>query len=207
MPDAIFAALRVSRDCAMGPGSVVAQLAILLKRDGLALNAKNPRRRRGWREPLTQHMPCIRIETVVNAPIERCFDLARDIDLHLRSMVQTGETAVAGTTTGLIGLGEEVTWQAKHFGVRQRLTSKITRFDRPYHFRDSQVRGPFRRFDHDHYFSRIESSTTLIRDEFNYDSPFGWIGVMADYLFLKRYMRRLLERRNAAVKEAAESLV
>jgi hypothetical protein len=96
-------------------------------------------------------MPIISIVTRIAASIEVCFDLARSIDVHIESTVGTDEKAVAGVTSGLIDLGQEVTWEATHFGVRQRLTSRITAFDRPGHFRDSQVRGPFRRFDHDHF--------------------------------------------------------
>jgi len=71
-------------------------------------------------------MPKLSILTIIRAPIERCFDLARSIDLHVESMKHTGEKAVAGVTSGLIGLGQEVTWEARHFTVRQRLTSRIT---------------------------------------------------------------------------------
>ena len=90
-------------------------------------------------------MPIIKLETLIYAPVERCFDLARDIDLHKRTAVQTKEIAVAGVTTGLIDLGEQVTWEAVHFGIRQRLTVQITAFSRPAHFRDSQVRGAFKK--------------------------------------------------------------
>ena len=149
-------------------------------------------------------MPLIRIETLIRAPVERCFDLSRDIELHTRSTGRTREVAVAGVTKGLIEMGEEVTWKATHFGVRQRLTSRITAFTRPYHFRDSQVRGAFRRFDHDHYFQSIPGGATWMRDEFDYDSPLGWLGVCADRLFLKAYLRRFLERRNLLIKGVAE---
>ena len=154
---------------------------------------------------LKSEMPLIRLETLIHAPIDRCFDLSRDIDLHIRSTEGTEEIAVAGVTTGLIGLGEEVTWEATHFGVRQRLTTRITAFSRPSHFRDSQVRGAFRRFDHDHYFTALDSGVTLMRDEFDYDSPLGWLGRVADYLFLEAYMRSLLEKRNLLIKKVAEN--
>ncbi len=149
-------------------------------------------------------MPVIKLEMVMRAPIERCFDLSRDIDLHMQSTEQTREIAIGGVTTGLIGFGEEVTWEATHFGVRQRLTSRITAYDRPTHFRDSQVRGAFKRFDHDHWFENIPGGATLVRDVFDYDSPLGWLGMLADYLFLKRYMRSLLQRRNLLIKQVAE---
>jgi len=97
-------------------------------------------------------VPVVHVVTRIRASIERCFDLARDIDLHARSLDDTNEKAVAGVTSGLIGLDDEVTWEATHFGVRQRLTSRITAFDRPHSFRDSMVRGAFAGFDHDHLF-------------------------------------------------------
>ena len=99
-------------------------------------------------------MPVIEIRTEVRAPLDRCFDLSRDIDLHLVSMRATGERAVAGRTSGLIGLGEEVTWEARHLGVRQRFTSRITEFARPHYFQDRMVRGAFRSFARDHFSNR-----------------------------------------------------
>lgn len=149
-------------------------------------------------------MPLIRLEMLVNAPAEVCFDLSRDIDLHIRSTAGSNERAIGGVTTGLIGAGEEVTWEAKHFLIKQRLTSRITAFDRPVHFRDSQVRGIFRRFDHDHFFYAADANRTRMIDEFDYEPPLGCLGRLADLLFLKRYMRRLLERRQQAIKEAAQ---
>jgi ligand-binding SRPBCC domain-containing protein len=130
--------------------------------------------------------------TLINSSIERCFDLSRDIELHMRSTVQTGEIAIAGVTKGLINLGEQVTWEAKHFGMRQRLTTKITGFRCPFHFRDSQVRGAFKRFDHDHYFETVGEGKTLMKDIFDYTSPPGWFGVLADHLLLTSYMRTSL---------------
>ena len=57
------------------------------------------------------------LETVVHAPRERVFDLARSIDAHQDTAAATGEKAVAGVTSGLLGPEQEVTWQARHFGV------------------------------------------------------------------------------------------
>ncbi len=149
-------------------------------------------------------VPVITLETWIAAPINLCFDLARDIDLHMQSTAPTREVAVAGVTKGLIGPDEEVTWEATHLGVRQRLTSRVTDFNRPFHFRDSQVQGAFRRFDHDHFFTEADGST-LMRDVFDFDSPFGFLGSFANYLFLTRYMTALLNGRNRLIKQVAES--
>lgn len=147
-----------------------------------------------------------RIELVfqVAAPPERCFDLSRSIDLHLHCALHTGEQAIAGVTTGLIGPGEQVTWRARHLGIRQTLTSRIVQYDRPRHFRDSMVRGAFLRFDHDHVFEPSDGGTRM-RDVFDYHAPGGWLGRLAERLFLTRYMRRFLVERNRIIQRVAES--
>jgi ligand-binding SRPBCC domain-containing protein len=149
-------------------------------------------------------MPIIKIETQINAPIERVFDLARCIDLHTESLSDTKEKVVAGTTKGLISRGETVTWEAVHFGIKQNLTSKITIFEPPHHFRDSMVKGAFKRFDHDHFFE-TKDSQTIMWDVFDYNSPFGFLGSIADAVFLEGYMTKLLESRNELIKKVAES--
>lgn len=149
-------------------------------------------------------MPVIKLETKINAPIERVFDLARSIDLHTKSASASNEEAIGGRTSGLIELDETVTWRAKHLGVRQTLTSKITIFERPFHFRDSMLRGIFKRIDHDHFFEEI-ADATLMRDRFDYDAPLWILGNLADILFLEKYMTKFLIERNRLIKEIAES--
>jgi ligand-binding SRPBCC domain-containing protein len=153
-------------------------------------------------------MAVIRLETVIAAPVERCFDLALDLDFHLRSLAHTGERAVAGRTSGLIELGESVTWEARHFGVRQRLTSKITAMDRPRYFRDEMTKGAFAAFAHDHWFEPRDDagrSKTVMVDEILFRSPLGPLGGLVDFLVMKRYLRRLMERRNRQLTTELES--
>ena len=149
-------------------------------------------------------MALIRVETDIKAPPAVCFDLTRSIDLHLTSTGNSGERAVDGVTSGLIGKGQQVTWSARHFGIRQRLTSRITAFDPPRYFRDSLVRGAFSRYDHDHYFEPIEGGTRMV-DVFDYAAPLGLLGRIVERLFLTRYMRRLLIERAIGIKAVAES--
>jgi len=148
-------------------------------------------------------MPLIELTTIINAPIERCFDLARSIDLHKLSTAGTQEEAIAGVTSGLIGKGQRVTWQAKHFGFRQTLTSKITHFEYPYHFRDAMIRGAFKQINHDHLFQEIEHHTVMT-DKFYFESPGGIIGRMFNNLILTNYLRKILIKRNRFIKEIAE---
>jgi len=145
----------------------------------------------------------ITIVTIVRASPERCFDASRDLDLHLESMGHTGERAVAGRTSGLIELGEQVTWEARHFGVKQRFTSRITAYHRPHHFQDSMLRGAFASFVHDHYFE-VCAEGTLMKDVLTFRSPLGFLGAIVDRLVMTRYLTRLLTRRNEAVKAVIE---
>lgn len=149
-------------------------------------------------------MPMIELATAIRAPIDRVFDLARSIDAHQDSTGGTEERAVAGVTRGLIGMDDEVTWEAWHFGVRQRLTVRVTAFDRPKHFQDVMVSGAFKSMVHDHEFAEGPTGTVM-RDRFEFESPLGILGRIADWLFLASYMRRFLVRRNAALKQLAES--
>lgn len=136
-------------------------------------------------------MPTIELDTFIAAPVGRVFDLARSIDLHTKSTTSTGERAVAGVTSGLIGQGEEVTWRARHFGVWQSLTVRITEFERPTHFADTMLSGAFRSMEHHHYFEQVGSGTTM-RDVFSFQSPLGILGRIANNLFLTRYMKSFL---------------
>jgi ligand-binding SRPBCC domain-containing protein len=146
----------------------------------------------------------LELELFVAADIEKVFDLARNIDAHVASTPGTDERAVGGKTSGLLELGDTVTWEAVHFGMRQRLTSRITLFDRPNHFRDSMVKGAFARFDHDHFFTK-QGEGTLCRDVFDFRAPLGPLGFVAERTFLDRYMRRFLATRLKLLKEMAEA--
>ena len=149
-------------------------------------------------------MSTIYLETKINAPIERVFDLSRSIDLHKLSTHQTDEEAIAGVTSGLIGLNESVTWRARHFGITQKLTSKVTDYKFPIFFADEMQKGAFKGFRHEHYLESKDGKV-IVKDIFDYKSPFGFLGKVADYLFLKSYMKNFLRERNMVIKEYAES--
>jgi ligand-binding SRPBCC domain-containing protein len=149
-------------------------------------------------------MPRIVLITEIYADIRIVFDLCRSVDLHIISTEQTNEEAIAGKTSGLIELNESVTWRAKHFGIYQKLTSKITEFDRPNYFADEMVNGAFKRFKHEHHFAESNGGT-IMTDYFDYESPFGILGKLADKILLEKYMTQLLRKRNLAIKAFAES--
>jgi ligand-binding SRPBCC domain-containing protein len=149
-------------------------------------------------------MPIIHLETIIKADIKICFDLSASIDLHKISTAKTNEKAIAGITTGLVNLNDTVTWEAVHFGIKQNLTSKISQFNRPFHFRDEQLKGAFKHFKHDHHF-RSENGMVTMTDKFEFESPYGIIGKLFNKLVLTRYMKKFLVERNQIIKEYAET--
>jgi ligand-binding SRPBCC domain-containing protein len=147
---------------------------------------------------MTVEFECI---TSIAAPIEAVFGLALSIDAHVASMRSSREQAVAGVTTGEIGLGEEVTWRAWHFGVRWTMTNRITELDPPNSFVDEQVQGPFAAFRHTHIFEPSGTSTTML-DKVVFSAPFGPLGGAAEKVLLGRYLRSLIETRNVFLRDS-----
>jgi len=149
-------------------------------------------------------MSQIILETLINASAEICFDLMRDIRIHAQTTAQTNEKAVAGVTDGMISVGQTVTFEGTHFGIRQRLTVKVVEFDRPRLFVDEMTEGSFKTFKHRHEFFP-QNRRTLMRDTLTWTSPFGVLGKIVDKLLLERHLIDLVSTRNSKLKEIAES--
>ena len=148
-------------------------------------------------------MSIIVMRTLIAATLELVFDLSRSIDLHLKSTAKTNERVIAGKTNGFIGNGETVTWRARHFGVYQNFTSKITQYDRPYSFTDEMQQGAFQSFRHIHTFEEIEGVTKMT-DKLEFQSPLGILGRIVDFFILKSYLTKFISVRNALIKKEAE---
>jgi ligand-binding SRPBCC domain-containing protein len=147
-------------------------------------------------------MAVLRVKTDIAAPATTCFDLSRSIDLHLESMIGSQERAVSGQTSGLIGYGQEVTWEARHLGRRWRMTARIVLFDRPYRFVDEMVRGPFRSFSHEHLFS-AHGQCTQMTDVVEFQMGPRLVGRLLDPIVFM-YLKRLMVIRSTSIKRKAE---
>jgi ligand-binding SRPBCC domain-containing protein len=142
-------------------------------------------------------------EVFIAAPPAHVFDLSLDVDEHLASMAASGERAIAGVTSGRIGLGQDVTWRATHLHVLFTMTSRITELERPHRFVDEQVRGPFRRWRHEHVFEPGPEGTRMV-DRVEFDAPLGPIGWAVERLLLDRCLRALISDRAAHLRRRAE---
>lgn len=149
-------------------------------------------------------MAVIQLETKIYAPIDRCFNLSSSIDLHKISAAATREEAFDGTTSGLIGLHQSVTWKARHFGIWFKMKVKITEYESPNYFIDEMIAGPFKRMKHRHEFID-HGGHVVMKDHFEFTSPFSILGRLVDIVILKAYMRRFLVKRNSLIKSFAES--
>lgn len=149
-------------------------------------------------------MPTIELKTKINAPIERCFLLSLSVDLHQLSTQETNERAIAGVTKGLMKLNDVVTWRAKHFGIYQNMTSKVSAYDYPKYFVSEMVKGAFKKLHHQHMFEWT-GHETIMTDIFYFEAPFGILGDLFSKFILTNYMKGFLIKRNNTIKEVAES--
>jgi len=146
----------------------------------------------------------IQAEILIDAPLELCFDLAIDMDVHVECERQTKERVVGGRVHGKLKLGETVTFEAMHFGIRQRLISKIIAFDRPDSFVDQMQEGAFYFLRHTHTFQTVNGGT-LMHDKLDIAAPFGPLGWIAERLFLRQYMLRFLHHHQREFKIIVEA--
>lgn len=149
-------------------------------------------------------MPTIHLTTVIHAPLGRVFDLSRSITLHKKSMSHRQEDAIKGRTNGLISYNETVTWRAKHLGKMRELTTKITAMRQNEFFTDEMTSGDFTHMNHEHHFKEIGNGTVMI-DIMDFGTPYGWFGRVFEKFYLSKYMTKLLQERNSAIKGYAES--
>jgi ligand-binding SRPBCC domain-containing protein len=149
-------------------------------------------------------MMTIELVNQINAPIELVFDLSTDIDVELASAKSTLR-AIAGVTSGRIRLGERVTWSSRQYAIEWKHTTEITALERPTYMRDEMVAGAFRSLRHDHFFEAAGSNVTVMRDHLIFAAPLFVLGTIAERLFLRRRLLKLLTDRNATIKQIAES--
>ncbi|WP_407359178.1 SRPBCC family protein [Microbacterium sp. LTA6] len=143
------------------------------------------------------------LERIIAAPPSEVFAASLDPALHVRSMARFGETMVEAPEGGVFREGSTVTWRARHFGIPFRLRSIVFDIDPPRGFRDRQISGPFGAFLHEHAFEEHPRGT-LMRDTITFRSPLGPIGRLVDAIFMRAYMRRIIDERNAVLAAEVE---
>jgi ligand-binding SRPBCC domain-containing protein len=157
----------------------------------------------------------------IHAPIERVFALSTRIELVKETLgmdiVDTG--VPGGITSGHVIANSRVVWRGWKFGLPTSHHTLITAFDEPHtastglataFFQDTQEKGRFAFFQHDHHFdespeSAIGDPVTVLRDEVRFTLPFGPLGSLAAKLLLAPYVGKLARQRFTRIKALAES--
>jgi ligand-binding SRPBCC domain-containing protein len=149
-------------------------------------------------------MVTIRLNTWVDAPVERCFRLATSVDFHVALAKPMEERVMDGVTAGLMRVGQTITWHVRRFGVRVTQTTRME-VSRPFaYFRDVMVDGALKYYVHEHHFAAMDDGTR-VRDEVRFAAPLGPLGRILEWLVLERYLTALLKWRNQELKRVAES--
>lgn len=147
----------------------------------------------------------IYLETRFDAPMVRVFNLLRDVSIHPKTTGGTKERVVESSAQ-LLELGDTVTFEATHFGIRQQLSSEITEYEFPRLITDRMTKGAFKSLTHSRELQE-QGQGTLMRERLTIQAPFGPIGWLGERLFLSGYMRRFLQKRNQELKAIAESVL
>ena len=155
-----------------------------------------------WVHGRGRRVRAIRMTMEIAAPVERCFQLALSVDLEAEVLAPFGIRPIGGLTHGILGANGTVRWRGRQFGLRRTHTSLIDQLRAPLFFRDVMTEGSFARYGHEHHFATMNDGTFL-RDELRFTLPWGPLGRTVDGLVARRLLR-MMEARNAAIKQAAE---
>jgi len=136
--------------------------------------------------------------TRIAAPRERVFDLARHVEAHVATMPEER----ASGATGLLELGDRVTFKQRQFGVPFELTAEVTAMDRPRRFADEQVSGVFGSLVHEHTFEEA-GDETVMRDDVRFEMPLGPLGRLGEPVASRR-LQALVDYHAEALRELVE---
>ena len=96
--------------------------------------------------------------------------------------------------------GSRIEYQLRVRGVPMRWVSEITEWKPPYRFVDTQLRGPYALWQHQHTFT-AERGGTRIGDEVEYAMPLGIAGVIAHALVVRRDVESIFDYRQRRLAE------
>lgn len=149
-------------------------------------------------------MPSIHLTTFIAAPVERVFDLSRNLTIYKLLLKDRKEKLTSVAASNLVAHGETITIQAKHMGKTRLITTRITDLKKPSSFVQEQVKGDLGHFKHEHYFKTVQNGTLLI-DMIDFDGPRDVLGKLIGKIYLKNYLVQFLEKRNKLIQQYAES--
>ena len=79
--------------------------------------------------------------------------------------------------------------------------TEITKIELHRHFIDDQRVGPFALWHHQHHFRMVDQHVTEMKDVLHYQAPLGFLGTIADKVFVHRQVLGIFEARERAIRE------
>ena len=146
----------------------------------------------------------IHITTFVEAPMQRVFDLARHFTVLKYALRDTPAAVSSGAANELFSSGDTVTFQSRNLGKTRTVTARITEMDGRTRFTEEQVKGDLRSYRHMHHFMPADNGTIMI-DMIECEPPRDLLGSLAGDGALQRYVKKIVGRRIAEIRQYAES--
>jgi ligand-binding SRPBCC domain-containing protein len=140
----------------------------------------------------------------VEVPIERAFDFCGDF-ANLEPLTPPWlhfEVATPGEVK--FRPGTLLDYRLRLHGVLLRWQARIETWEPPTGFVDTQIKGPYSRWEHTHIFERDGDGATVIHDRVRYAIPLGPLGALAHRLFVRRDLERIFDYRSEAVSKRLE---
>lgn len=96
--------------------------------------------------------------------------------------------------------GLRIDYRIRPLGFPQKWVSEITAYEPPHRFVDEQRAGPYARWHHEHRFRAVEGGTE-VEDTVTYALPFGPLGRLAHFLFVRRQLEAIFRYRELRLRE------
>jgi ligand-binding SRPBCC domain-containing protein len=155
-------------------------------------------------------MPKLTFQTTLPASLETVWKFHGDVERSLPAL-SPPEAEVRIETADLpVGEGSRIVLRVRDpLGRRLRWVARIVEHRPPHavalgeeaRFVDEQESGPFASWRHEHDFERAGDNATRLTDTVTYRPPFGPIGWLADWLFLRRQIRAMFRYRHEATRK------
>ncbi len=85
-------------------------------------------------------------------------------------------------------------------GVKMDWTTEITHVRDRVYFIDEQRFGPYALWHHQHHFAEVDNGV-LMKDILHYKVPYGFIGTIADKLFVEGRINQIFTYREKAIRK------